>query len=545
MADVPITISLETIAGDSGAKIAGIAKALNEVFTQIRELAKEGDAAQDVFNNLKISLEAAQAATGGEVARLELAEKANKAYLGGLRLTSNEYARIAEFAKKAADATGEEFGSVMDRVIEGMVTGRTRGLKPFIGDLEVTGTQAEKAAQILDALTRSSGNLTAGTDTAGDAAARFETKLSDMRTEMLQGFTASESLTKAFDDMTMALGQGEGAAHGLGWAIGELAGWALRTVPAMQSLVAVATTFARLKSYITAATEGNLSAGEGEAPDRNVLGHPMTMAGVSGRAPNARPPQRRRRQGGGGGGGGRRDVGPDTSMEVGTFLFGPGSTVEPEPAEDLEPKQLANQWADAVDDVRGSVKGYMAALDAVQKKDDWFTERARNNAEKRRRERMAEMDMASSWAASLGSTFSAVGGALGASESTQNLIRGTTETVLAAIAWAKAVAPGGQAFIPEAVAHTAAAAMAFAAAANPSGGSTGSTGGGGVPSGAGPSFVGGGGGASGGGRTTNITINMGPGVSSARDVRREIQRALIMEADNGNPMPYRVVSSRR
>lgn len=564
MADIPITIGLETVTGDGGAKFAAIVQLLKELFEGLKAIAKEGDAAKDVFDQLRINLDAATKATQGEVTQLELATLANRAHMGGLRLTGEEYGRLAEFAKKAADSTGQEFGSVMQTVMQAMITGRTQALRPFIGDLELTGTTAEKQAQIMAALTGKIDEFAEGADTAGDAVARFETQMEDINTEFSIGVTESTKLVAAFDELARAMDVSGSSARSFGQIMGDMAadflsGAAETIRNTRREIEAIYNFLESIGNGAAAAfspefrqrlNDARMTAYDAHPPSdgRESRGGQITGGGPYASMPDPRSARPRSGGGGGGGGGGR---GVSDLGEMGTYLFGPGSTIEEMEAENLSPTRLANQWGDAVDAVAPAVKGYMNQLDMAQRKDAWFAERTLDNARKRTRARQEELDFAANMVGTMGSAFGQLAGILGASETAQHLIRGTTETVLAAIAWAKALEPGMQAYIPSAIAHTAAAAAAFAAAANPSGGRQSAGvpggGGGGVSSGAGASFAGGGswGGGGGGGRTTTITINMGPGVSSARDVRRAVQEALIQEADNGRPLPWRVVERRR
>jgi len=555
VADIPITISLETLVGDSGAKLAGIVKLLSQLFEQIRDVAKEGDAAKDVFDQISISLDAATRATGGEVTQLELATMANRAHLGGLKLTGEEYGRLAEFAKKAADATGQEFGTVMQTVLQGMITGRTQALRPFIGDLELTGTTAEKQAQIMAALTDKIDDFSQGTDTAGDAAARFETRMADLNTQLKVGFTESTGLIEVFDQLTGAFGEGTRGAHDMGTALGDILAVMIKLNVAFRTFVAMADIVNRFRNQLAVTPRGtgpsqtarnfdasrraqaeqlgiDLGAGTGTTdvvlPEESIEGDP-NAAWMRG-----------------GGGGGRARAGASGRAETGTELAESLGAINRERSDE----ELTGGEGDLGSwlQFQSHEKVYIASLDRIARKDAWFTERTRENAEKRKKARQEEMDFAADMVGTMGGAFGQLAGILGASETAQNLIRGTTETVLAAIAWAKALEPGMQAYIPSAIAHTAAAAAAFAAAANPSGGgghasagTGGGVGGGASVGGAFPSSFAGGG----GGRTTHITVNMGPGVSSARDIRRAIQEALIMEADNGRPLPYRAVERRR
>lgn len=214
----------------------------------IANVAKEGDAASDAFDALSISITAAQQATGNEVSQLQLAKIANQAMIGGLRLTSESYADLARFAKRAGDATGRDFGDVLSTLTRAMITGRTTALRPFIGDIELTGTTAEKQAQILQILREKTDDIRGSTETAGDAVSRLETKWSDVNTEFALGVTKSKALIDAVDGLTKSLGfAGEGA-EGAGSAIGSLVGYAVQLNPLVIAVEQIASAFGHLAS---------------------------------------------------------------------------------------------------------------------------------------------------------------------------------------------------------------------------------------------------------------------------------------------------------
>jgi len=245
------------------------------------------------------------------------------------------------------------------------------------------------------------------------------------------------------------------------------------------------------------------------------------------------------RGGRGGGSRGARSSGPASNnvlsaLDLNTRTGGLGDM-----AEESAPTRLANEWAAAVDTVRPAMKEYNDALVATSEKGEWFTERAAQQSEKR-------IALMQNEVAAIAQFATSAGKALGMKESGIHMIEATSEGIQAGIAWAKVLDPlGGEAYIPEALAHSAMVIDALAAAANPAsprgvkgGGGGGGAGAPGAGSFAPPPAAGAGGGA----QSVVVKIDLW---GTRREFHRFLTETLGDAHDGGMDIPARATRRRR
>lgn len=249
-------------------------------------------------------------------------------------------------------------------------------------------------------------------------------------------------------------------------------------------------------------------------------------------------------RGGGGGGAGGGDTGPDDSMEVGTFLFGPGSTEEEEPFDDRPARRVNSNWGS----YRKAIEDHNEHL---QKLNEERVEHDRKLFETEKGLWQARTQLSRNYVDALAQSASMAADAAGAGATAQHLIEATSEGIKAGIAWAAAANPfGGEAFIPEAILHTTMFGMALKAAAAPAspqappgGGGGGGGRGGGAPRGSAAAGMGGGG----GGFQGTIVLQMPNGffIGGRRELQRTLTDMLGAAADNGIQIPIRALPERR
>lgn len=186
------------------------------------KFASDGDRVRDVMRNLKISLDAAKEATGHEVSALKLAEAANKTYLAGLNLTAEAYATLAGFAKNAADATGQEFGQVVQQLTEALVSGSVETLRRYGLEIEKTGNRAVDTASMFDKMRENLAKLDAGAVGTADAMNQLKTAFGDLYDQAAAGFADEGPLSRTLEgltDLTHLFGEGEQGAQNFGRAL--------------------------------------------------------------------------------------------------------------------------------------------------------------------------------------------------------------------------------------------------------------------------------------------------------------------------------------
>lgn len=110
------------------------------------KLSAEGGRSIEIYQALKIDLEAARRATNNTISDQNLAIIANRAWAAGLHITSQELATLTGFADKVSDAVGGELIPTAEQLVQALASGRTRGLRQFGLDLTESGTKAQNAA---------------------------------------------------------------------------------------------------------------------------------------------------------------------------------------------------------------------------------------------------------------------------------------------------------------------------------------------------------------------------------------------------------------
>lgn len=82
-----------------------------------------------IYEGLHGSIDAMREATQGEVADIDLVSAKNRGFQKELKLTDEQYGLAALAAKKYADATGTDTVSALDKMIDGLATGRVKMLQ--------------------------------------------------------------------------------------------------------------------------------------------------------------------------------------------------------------------------------------------------------------------------------------------------------------------------------------------------------------------------------------------------------------------------------
>lgn len=532
--DAVLRVSIDTSKADSELEIfTGKAKQLfdqiSRKWQEFADFLSRGGQAGDVFGNLKIGIDKASEATRGLISRFDLAVAANRAYAAGLRLTEEQLAALAVAAQKHAEATGGSAAEAMDRLTGSIARGSSRALREFGIDLEQNGNRLVKASDAVNALTQRFGGMTSEADDAGDSIDRLKNQYNDLRDAAAMAAANNSGLShalKLFADTTEQVQKLIGALGGAGDKFSLFGSIVQGVIDAAmgpisvlgrmyQNLVGIRDTVMDLLGM--AQGRGASITGD-HTPEGPSLGPRLPSVSV---APAARPATPARS----GGGGGRAQTEDPLYARVrreAEVQAQIAALQEQEiQASITRDNELTARQADAI---RARTDAFLQGSEMRDRagEAEYHGEMQRIAQRERAEERSVAMRKAA-WERQVGAyeaytgTLSGIAkqgaDAFGASEGAKLVIAGITETVYAAIAWAKVANPfGGQAHIPEAVAHTAAAALAFAKAAelgaSGRGGSSGSGGGAQSAAAAGPSYAGGGygGGGMGGGGPVSFTV---------------------------------------
>jgi len=130
-------------------------------------MAVEASKTADIMSALTVDISGASEALHGTVRQVDLAKAANRAMEAGLDLTGEQFRAVAVAAAGYAQRTGIDTVQAIDTLTGALLTGASRGLKPFglaIDDvakgLDATEEMAAKQAAAVEALTAKYGDAT-------------------------------------------------------------------------------------------------------------------------------------------------------------------------------------------------------------------------------------------------------------------------------------------------------------------------------------------------------------------------------------------------
>lgn len=167
-----------------------ITGAVTDAARMLSEFAGEAETLAGLANNLGTSIEEAARRTGGMVTNLELMQAATSLSARGLNLTERELANLAVAAERMKD---QGLDVTMESLGEAVHRGGPR--------MRMLGIEATTTEGALRELEDRFGDVEEGADSALGAVGRFETALSNVRSEMTLSIGQSEALKRSIDDL--------------------------------------------------------------------------------------------------------------------------------------------------------------------------------------------------------------------------------------------------------------------------------------------------------------------------------------------------------
>ncbi len=107
----------------------GAWRVMSEGFEIFHSLGEEIIRTTQIYNSLHGSIEAMRAGTEGEVADIDLISAKNRGFQKDLKITDEQYGLVAATAKRYADAIGINTKEALDKLVDGMATGRVKMLE--------------------------------------------------------------------------------------------------------------------------------------------------------------------------------------------------------------------------------------------------------------------------------------------------------------------------------------------------------------------------------------------------------------------------------
>lgn len=567
---VPMILGIDAVARNVTNVLNSVIGALKAVGDAALEAAKKGDQMHDAYTGAAHSLEMMREATGNEVNDLDLLQTSARAVALGIDATNEQMATFMHYGKRMEETTGKKMRPELETLFRAIATGRTASLRPFIGDVELTGTKAEQLSQVLAILSEKTEDMGKDFVTVGDKVAQFETGMDRLSSSFSRAFTESETLVAQMNRMAGVVGDNEEAAAKLGDAFGVAMAYAVAMVNAALEKLRELENFIR-NNFSLFTSIAPLLGEDGEGFVQR-LRRQVRQAGETRqeredvrRQERARRDELRQEQRAGAptrpraGSGGTTDAGMVfTEAEVLAAEKYGGIGGQERVRQQAELNAALEEGQRSAEEQRIQRLQEFAGREAAiyNARNEFF----RSNAAQRvadqeaaadrwiqvdRQSMMASKQSATTWG-SLGTRHAEQSARiLGLGEAEMNMIRGASELVQG---WISLTPPPNP---PAAAAHFGAAAFAFTTAATQKtgkgrSGGGGGGGGGGRGGGAGASFAapGGGvgaGGGGGGGNTYNIIFPNQTGFVTKDEVRESIREAIIAAGDSGRKLPARTI----
>lgn len=183
-------------------------KALDDA---LGRLADAGDKAGAVFDNFRQlggstdAIQAAKKAVLGTVDSFDLMRAANEGLVRGIPKLNQNFAQLAEFSNRFADATGQETVPVLNELINALATGAPKALRTFGFELQEGATKAENQAAALAQLGQKMAELAPLGESVTQGQERLGAALAEAFKQVGIGVNESAELTKVYNALADAV----------------------------------------------------------------------------------------------------------------------------------------------------------------------------------------------------------------------------------------------------------------------------------------------------------------------------------------------------
>jgi len=185
--------------------------AINKFSNALSNLAERGDALSDIEDSFKslggstASIEKAKESVLGLVSSVDLMKISNEGLLKGIPQFTQNFDKLAQFAHRFADATGQDVVPVLQRLTDALGKGTTKGFVEFGFALDKSNTKAQNVAAVFEQLQQKIDSLPAPILGAADAQNALNIAWEEALDKIGQGIDGSERLTTALNDMNSEL----------------------------------------------------------------------------------------------------------------------------------------------------------------------------------------------------------------------------------------------------------------------------------------------------------------------------------------------------
>lgn len=169
------------------------------------DLADKGDAAGAIAENFQRlggaakSIDEAKRAVLGTVSAFDLMRAANEGMVKGIPQLNQNFAQLAEFSNRFADATGQDTLPVLNQLIAAMGTGAPKALKAFGFELQEGATKAQNQAAVLAQLGEKMEALAPLGESVQQGQERFAAALADATNQVGIAINDNQELASVYN----------------------------------------------------------------------------------------------------------------------------------------------------------------------------------------------------------------------------------------------------------------------------------------------------------------------------------------------------------
>lgn len=224
MADLPIVVSVDAVAGKAQEVLMGVLRTINAIVSATLEAARTGDVMSDAWSGVQVNIDAARTSTQGEVKDLDLLQAAARATALDLNVTGEQFGALTGFAKRFADISGGDVRSAIDSMLNAMASGRTTSLKRMGFELQEGATKGEILESVLAQIPGRLAEMGPAIDTAGDAVARIDTAMANFSDRLALGMTETTLFASSMGDLAGMFERVAETGEAVGIVLGVVAG---------------------------------------------------------------------------------------------------------------------------------------------------------------------------------------------------------------------------------------------------------------------------------------------------------------------------------
>jgi hypothetical protein len=175
------------------------------------KLADAGDKAGAVFDNFRAlggstdAIQAAKRAVLGTVDSFDLMRAANEGMIKGIPKLNQNFAQLAEFSNRFADATGGETVPVLNELITALGSGAPKALRAFGFELQDGASKAENQAAVIAQLNQRLQELAPLGESVKQGQERLGVALAEAFKQVGLGVNESAALARVYNDLADAV----------------------------------------------------------------------------------------------------------------------------------------------------------------------------------------------------------------------------------------------------------------------------------------------------------------------------------------------------